>query len=343
MTTISRRRLLDIDYNHKNIKEQLDEYLMDWTYTDNLSGQIDDLQLKLEDVEGLWLSTWFPTKGSTLTARIERIFGYKENGALDKSRTIIGDFEIDEISGGDSTITIMASALPQQSSLKGEQKSRSWEKVRPKKVYEAIAKANSVTLHFDSTNNDILENVEQDNETDLEFIYRFAREQGYCLKITNKSIVILDEQDYENKAVKGTISYIPKEDDEIILVKRAFKTTLTNIYRSCTIKNHITKTKKTITATFTPPNPPAVGRKLVLKADVKTTAEAQKMARKKLREHNKNADTLTLTVVTDRHIDAGDTYQLVGFGRMSGKYIVTQVQLTPVSLILHVRRCLEGY
>lgn len=39
-------------------------------YTDVLTGQADDLQLTLEDRDGLWLEAWFPDKGAALTASI---------------------------------------------------------------------------------------------------------------------------------------------------------------------------------------------------------------------------------------------------------------------------------
>ena len=58
----ARRAYPKIIYNKVNISETLKPYLKNMEYTDVLTGQADDLQLTLEDRDGLWLEAWFPTK-----------------------------------------------------------------------------------------------------------------------------------------------------------------------------------------------------------------------------------------------------------------------------------------
>lgn len=327
---------LNVIYNHHSINNVLSKYLLSWSYTDNLSGEIDDLNIQLEDSEGLWLGDWFPAKGSLIQAKIE-----KENWDSNSYKQDIGKFEVDTISGKDSVVTIMAMATSENSSLRGEEKSKAWEKVNLKTVFTEIANKNKIKIVWQTTDNPTKDRIEQDNETDLAFLHRLCKDEGLCLKISNNSIVVLDEQDYENQEAKYSIRRKPKEDDDIRIIERSFTSTLNDIYKACKVT--YTREKKTISATFVPKNQPKTGRILSIKQEVATQSEAEKLARKKLREKNKNATTITLEVYSKVPLYAGITLNLVEFGKLNGKYIAYQVIQTDVSTTLHLRRCLEGY
>ena len=87
----ARRCLVMVSYNGKDISADLQQYLKSVSYTDNMSGEADDLQLTLEDKAGLWQSAWMPKKGATLDVSIRHI----NAGAEQVVR--FGLFEIDEI------------------------------------------------------------------------------------------------------------------------------------------------------------------------------------------------------------------------------------------------------
>jgi uncharacterized protein len=337
----ARRTYLDVTYNKKNVSAELGEHLTDWTFTDNLSGEIDDLQITLEDIEHKWLSDWFPTKGSLLHGDI-----IKKNWKEQPIKTKIGKFEVDEIdaSGDPSIVTLKALSVPESSSIRGEEKSKAWEKTTLKVVAGDIAKRNNLKLFYQTNENPKKDRYEQDSETDLAFLYRLCKDEGLCLKLSNHSIVILDEVDYEVKATVGTINRISKEDDEI---QRSgdwsARTTLSGTFKSCRVQYFDSKKKKTIKATFTPKKAPKVGRTLVVKEEVKSIGEAQRLAKKKLREANKKATTVQLTVTSEKHLDAGMTLNLKMFGKFDGKYIITQAIHSQNSIQLSLRKCLEGY
>lgn len=337
-TLMAKRTVLDLDYNHSNITAQLEQYLMDWTFTDNLSGEIDDLNIRLEDTDALWLEAWFPTKGSLLEPTIIRTY-WTDNPI----KTKLGKFEIDEISGSNSVITISALATSESNSLRGEEKCKAWEKATLKKVIGDVASANKLKLIWQTSDNPKKDRYEQENETDIKFIFRLCKDEGLCLKLSSNTIVVLDESDYEKQPTVETIRRKSKDTDVIKVKKYSFKSTLTDTYRACRVTNHDAKKKKTISATFTAPKAPKVGRTLVIKEDIKSVSEARRLAKKKLREKNKNATTLTLEVFSNMHIDAGMTFNLADFGKLNGKYIVTKVVYTQFSITLDVRRCLEGY
>lgn len=338
--TDSRRTYLDITYNKNKIKSELEEHLIDWTFIDNLSGQIDDLQVTLEDVDHKWLSDWFPSKGDLLDGYI-----YKRYWKSSIVKTKIGKFEVDEIeaSGPPSRVTIKALAVSETSSIRGQFKSKVWEKATLKLVAGDIAKKNKLKLYFQASVNPKKDRYEQESETDLSFLHRICNDEGLCLKLSNHSIVILDEADYERKPAITTINRKPYENDEIQVKQWSTRTTVTGTYKSCRVQYYDSKKKKTIRGSFTPPKSPKVGRTLIVKEQVKSIAEANRLAKMKLREANKEAVTVNLKVTSEKHLDAGDTVNLFGFGKFNGKYIITQVATSQFTVDLVLRKCLEGY
>lgn len=336
MSKLARRTILDISFNNKKVTEILNPHLVNWTYSDNLSGQIDDLNITLEDKGAVWLGSWFPTKGTIINADIIKKYWDNHDFRMD-----LGQFEVDTLEGNDSSINIMAMATSQNTSLRGQQRSKSWEKVKLKTVFSEIAKRHKMKLYWQTNDNPTKDRLEQVSQTDLSFIYDLCRDEGLCLKVTNNSIVVLDEQDYENNPAKYTIRRTPKATDDIKIINRSWQTTLTDVYKSCKVTH--TKNKKTISATFTPKNPPKTERVLEVKQEVSSRQEAMKLARKKLREKNKNATTMTLTVYSLVPLRAGMTFDLVDFGKLNGKYIAYKVTYSGKDTTMELRRCLEGY
>lgn len=338
--TNSRSTFLDLAYNNHNISDDLKPHLSDWKYTDNLSGEIDDLQITLEDVEHKWLNDWFPSKGSLLNGVI-----IKKNWNEAIKRIKIGKFEVDEIEAGGhpSTVTIKALAVPENNSIRGELKSKSWENATLKLVAGDIAKANNLKLHYKARENPKKDRYEQESETDLSCLYRLCKDEGLCLKLSNSSIVILDEAEYERNPSVATINRQSKEDDQIQVQNWRAKTTLSGTYKACRVQYQNSAKKKTIKATFTPPKAPKVGRTLVIKEQIKSVSEGQRLAKNKLREANKEATKVDLMVLSEKHLDAGMTVDLKGFGKFDGKYIITQVIHSQSLIPLSLRKCLEGY
>lgn len=124
----ARRISAIIKYNNKDISVDISKYLKSISYTDNLSGEADDLQITLEDRAGLWQSTWLPEKGALLDATLQQK-DWQTLSALPQSLRF-GLFEIDEIgsSGYPSTAQIKAVSVPDNNTLRGVERSRSWEK-----------------------------------------------------------------------------------------------------------------------------------------------------------------------------------------------------------------------
>lgn len=334
-----RRIRLDVQYNNISISSQISPFVTGWTYTDNLSGEVDDISIELSDKEKRWMNSWMPRKGATLKASA-LISNWNNSSTV---RRYLGIFEIDEIeiSGPPSIVIVRALSVPESSPLRLEKRNRSWEKTTLKKVASDIAKRNKLKLYFDSDENPDYDRVEQAGESDVRFLSRLCNDAGLALKISNKSIVIIDEAKYEQKSPTGIIDI----KDGTLKEYKAW-TSLFGTYRNAQVSYTPPKKKKPVKVTFTPPTAPKTGRTLIINEQAKTYSEAMRLAKKRLREENKDENKFYALFAGIKNYYAGQTVSVKGFGKFDGKYIVTKVTLTfgPMSKTeVDLRKCLEGY
>ncbi|WP_409176665.1 phage late control D family protein [Brevibacillus fortis] len=336
----ARRAKLQVIYDNHDITADLHPHLISWTHTDNLSGQADDLQITVEDKERKWSGPWMPEEGAVLRAKVIRE-NWEQDGKTDYLS--LGQFEIDgiEISFPPSAVTIKAISVPESSSLRGEPKNRAWEKTKLSVIAGDKAKKSGLKLFFDAEDVEY-DRIEQTEETDLVFLMRLCNDAGLCLKITDKQLVIFDEEKYESRPAIDTI----KRDAPSI---KSFRTRLTTqgAYRACRVEYQSPKKKKKVSYTYTPPSAPKTGRTLYVNQRVTSIGEAQRLARKKLREANKDTSVASVVMIANNVYVAGHTVNLKDFGqRIDGKYIITQItrsQGSGYEMAMELRRCLEGY
>ena len=202
----ARRCLVIIKYNDKDISADLQQYLKNVSYTDNMSGEADDLQLTLEDKAGLWQSSWMPEKGATLDVSV-KLINWQSIG---EQVVRFGLFEIDEItsSGMPSEVQIKAVSVPDNNNLRGAERTRSWEKAELKRIANDIATEAGLALYYDVKEyNPVIDRAEQTEQSDLSFLYKLCADHGLALKICDKQVVIFDEADYETFLSCG---YVPE-------------------------------------------------------------------------------------------------------------------------------------
>ena len=79
---------------------------------------------------------------------------------------------------------------------------------------------------------------------------------------------------------------------------------------------------------------------------MKTVSEAEKLAKKRLREKNKDEWTMSVDMPGDFRMLAATTVNVLGFGKFDGKYIITSAkhQISGgYTTSVEMRRCLNGY
>jgi Phage protein D len=338
---IARNTSLDITYEGKNITEDLRPHLKGWTYTDNLSGQSDDLQITLEDRDHLWMGAWYPDHGAKLKATMKRTNWTAEQTTKEHP---LGMFEIDEIENSypPSEVTIKALSVFQSTALKGETKNRSWEKTKLSVIANDVAGGAGMELYYDVENDPEYERKEQTEEEDLPFLQGLCNEAGLALKVSDAQIIIFDESKYEQEDPVATIDF-----KEFQIKKFRGRGTINDTYRSVRISHHSPKGRVNQEYAYTPPSPPPTGRVLVIRERFDSLAEAERKAKKALRDKNSKAWSVSLTILEDVPLAASQNITLKKFGKYDGKWIITQAthgqSNSGDETSLQLRRCLEGY
>lgn len=63
----SRKSWITVEYDGKNITEEISSTLLSFSYADKASDEADEIDLTLTDREGKWINEWYPkvrVKGS---------------------------------------------------------------------------------------------------------------------------------------------------------------------------------------------------------------------------------------------------------------------------------------
>lgn len=272
---MSGRRIgLDILYNNQDITADIDGFVSTVSFSDNLSGAADDISIALADRERKWMNAWIPKMGASIEASILISEGWDSDK---QAKRKLGYFEIDDlgIDGPPLKVDVKGISIPESSSLRGTKKTKAWENTNLKKIASDIATANGLRLYFSVQDNPSYDRVDQEWQSDVVFLTKICADNGFSVKVANKSITILDDNILESKQEIDTIS---RTDKSLKRFNGRFKQT--DIYKSCRVAYTDTKKKKTFTVVFTPKKPPATGRILEVNEEVTSEAAAMKLAKK---------------------------------------------------------------
>lgn len=339
---IARKTRVIVKFAGVDITASLEKHLLSLSYIDNEEDAADDLQLSLEDRKGKWVSDWLAqteAKGTKIEAKIIQEEGKK------KKVLPCGQFQIDNISigGPPDKVNIKAVSVPQGSKLASEEKTKAWEKIKLSVIAKEIAKANKMDFMFESKTDPQYDRREQSKKTDISFLRELCKDAGISLKVTDRKIVLFDASKYEKMPPIATL----KKGKADILSYR-FSTKLKDTgYSSCEVTYTDGKTKKTIKGSFK--RKQKSKNKKVLKINTKVTSkkEADELAKKKLREKNKDETNASLEVVGNPYFVAGTTIKIKGWGLYDGKYIIQSASHSVGSggytTSLSLRKVLEGY
>lgn len=358
---IGRRAWLIVTYNGKDISESLAQYVLSFSYTDNLTGQVDDISITLEDRTELWEADWMPERGATLDITI---CTYNWSDLYSEEQDLqLGKFEIDEleVSSAPNVVTIKAVAISisDDSTLRSTLRSHTWENISVQKAANDIAWQNGMKLQWYCDDNPNIDKLEQNDESDLDVLQKICDDAGFALKVTTDTIIIFDVEKFEKEDVyaeyyhPGTtilniVENQPKPVQTDALLNYSFKAKIRDVYKKCHVKYAKDKDKSVIESTFVAPDKKEKeGATLEVHQQVSSQAEAERLAKKKLRE--KNCEEFTGSFSSDGNMGlcAGETIEMLGFGNFSGKYIITQakhdISSSGFTSSVEIRKCLDGY
>lgn len=310
------RPVFTLVYGQRDITTDITPYVTSVTYSDNLSGQSDELEVALEDTDGRWVDAWYPGKGDVLTLHL----GYAGAPLL-----ACGAFEIDEIefSRPPSTVTIRALATGIKKPVRTHN-NRPFEGTTLKAIAQSIAKRNQLTL-TGCIREIPIDRITQYQERDLEFLARLAREYGYVFKVRGDRLVFSEMADIRDRAATLTLNAA-----ELSSIRLRDK--VKAIYESARGKHHDPKTKKLIAydlkdGQMVKAGPSAAsGDTLKLNARAGSKATAQVKTQAALDAANAEQTTGSVSTMGDTRLVAGITVEITECGRFSGRYLVNSAR-----------------
>lgn len=243
-----------------------------------------------------------------------------------------GEFELDsvDVSGPPGVVTIKATSLSYNRPIRQTKRSQAWEKYHLSGIAKEMASKNGMSCQYLSSTNPYYEREEQDKTSDIEFLSGLCHKAGLSLKCTNNTLVIFNQQDEEKKAAVRTFTH---GDGTYSKWKLNVGSADTN-YNYCRV-SYVTKTGKLIegyayASDYTEPEEDEEDTNQLLEvyAPCSSIGEAQELAQKYLRLHNKYARTCSFNIPGDPAMVAGVNVQLKNWGGFDGKYSITSAKHT---------------
>lgn len=320
---LARRTAVSVTFAGADITDDIKPYFLNLTYTDDADDLADDLKIEVQDRDAVWMEKW-------LTEAVEAAAG----GKLSISAVIIpenwerkgklktGAFELDSVdaSGPPSTVTISSTSLAFSSDLRQTKKSKAWKNYNLSGIAAEIAASGGMSCVYESGTNPFYDRVEQTKQSDIDFLRKLCQDAGISIKVTDGKLVLYDQAEYEAKAPVLTIEKGAKGGYTKYKLSSGSADTL---YARCRVRYVDPDTGRCIEGTAEDGSVSG-DQCLEIKAKVVSVGEAQTLAKKMLRLHNKLAKTATFTLPGNVELVAGVTVQLKGWGGWDGKYIVTR-------------------
>ena len=315
-----------------DVTRDLFPYLLSISYTDNLSGEADDLTVELMDKNRLFINEWMPTLSDTLSVSLTKDSGSGSVETLD-----LGTFEIDEIQAESppSTFKIKAVSVSTNSALRQRDECRSWENVKLSEIAQDIAAAAGVALFYKASDDPTISRAEQQEQSRLAFLEKLCKDNFLALKVSDGQLIIFDESELDRQEPTLTLE---RDKDVINFSARA---TIQEIYGKCVVSYHHGGKDEMFQGEF---ESGSSGKVLKVNKKCETQAEAERLAKNSLREKNKEGVKISLTTIGNFSLVAGNVVKLVGFGKLDWNYLVEKATHTlsdGYQTQVELRRCLE--
>ncbi|MCC2099023.1 MAG: late control protein D [Hyphomicrobiales bacterium] len=304
-------------YKGVDISGDLDPMTTSVSYTDNLHGKADEIDVTVQDRDGLWKGAWKPSPGDEMMLFIHDGMG----GVLP-----CGTFKLDEPdcsgSRGGDFMTIRGLARPIAKASK-TQKTKGYEKQKLKQIVQAVAGRNGLSVEGDIEDL-FFKRVTQRRERDLEFLTRLAEETGHYFAVRDAKKIVFTK--FKSVDSRGAALAVFHGDRQLINYNLKFKTDKTYSKGKAT---YLDQDKKK-TTTHEESEPKVKTGDTLRIAGERMESKAHAKARVKSAMHLKNRlhKTGSIETVGNVALIAGNTVQLTGFGQYDGKMVINSATHT---------------
>lgn len=309
----TRRAYIDLTWNGTNISSDIEGMVTSATYSDPASGEADSLDISIEDRSRQWTAAWMPAAGDKLTAKI-KLQDWEREG--DRRSLYCGFFILDDFSfsGWPVTGRISGVSVPADGDFRERQRSKTWENATIKEIASEIAGRASISLLWDVEGFEwTIKAIEQSQQNDCDFLMGLCKTYGLSMKVYAKKIVIFDREAY--KAKRSAMTLYPED-----IKTWSWKTVLTGTYTGGEYTYTDPMTEEEIVA--------SIGegpRVLKQTGKAESIADAERKITAAVNEANHGAVTLSVSIMGNARLYAGQCVTVKEMDKISGKYYIDKV------------------
>ncbi len=303
-------------YNGKNITADVSDKILGFTFTDNAAGEMDNIDLTLEDTNLQFMGAWFPGKGAKVKAYIDT-FNWNRDG--EKLSLYCGSFRIDEVecSFNPNTISMKGVSAPLGTGLKKTKRTKAWVGMKLKDIASQIAASNGLKFYWHSTMNMGAMRYDQRDESDLTFLKRALDVYAHHVKVSEETLVCYFEDDY--KLIVPSVAYTPQT-----IETGSFRDKTDGTYSKAKVRYNNPKTKKTESHEVSD-SANTSGQELNVNVRAENKADAENKAKAALKKKNKEGVTCNISCIGNPSLRAAYRLSLSGFGHFNGTYFTDKV------------------
>lgn len=309
---MARKPYFSLIYQGTDISSELDPQTTSITYTDHHHGEIDEIDVAVQDKDGRWKGAWKPEPGDTMTLTIFDGMG----GVLP-----CGTFEMDEPDaagdrGGD-TMTIRGLAAPISKSLRTA-KTRAFENQALRDIVSKVTGETGLTLEGDIENLRF-NRVTQRRERDLEFLKRLAEDTGHYFTVKGTRAIFTSFKSVDGRAAALTVSHAQLG---VYLSSYRLKEQTAETYSKAKVTAAHEDEKRMVEAEEEDSQVKTGDTLRIAGERVESEANAKALARSRLHFKNRKRRSGSISIVGDVRLVAGVVVGMEGFGKYSGSYLI---------------------
>ena len=310
-------------FNGHAVTKRLKNYLHSVQFTDVASGSSDSISVDLYDIDLVWLTDWYPTKGDHIDGGIV-FFDWERQG--DREPKSYGMFILDSIkfSGGPLKCSVGGLAIPEDQSFKTRERTQTWEEISISGIAGEIASRYGLSLMYNAPDFTI-KSLEQSNRSDSDFLYSLVKDYGLKMKVYNFAIVIFDAGAMESLPPVATIDRTDFDGDNW-----DYEDELEGTYTGAKIqyKTDAEESEEKEIVLEVGNCSGAHSRVLNINEKCDDLAEAEWKAKAKVNEANEKMTKITGTVYGFNLLYSSQCVKITGLGKANGKYYIDKATTT---------------
>jgi phage protein D len=296
--------ILQIEYEGLDATRLIGGSLLNLQISERFNERLSDARMTFEDRSGKWRDSWFPKSEDEIRIKIgnngrERDFG----------RYVVYDVQYSGDSEGERIEMSAASGSEKQY----ERRWRSYVNMNLKQIVDEVAARLGLKPLGQIEGGRAFER--QNGETDLSFLHRLAKRNGYVVKIETDKLVFYKYDKILESEVALTLT-----KNQVKTYR--FEDKAEGSYKKCVVKGFNPRTRQVIEATAGSGEPTLA----LIETGIETIADARLRASEAIKENNRKKTRCEMTTIGDISLISGLAIAMSGFGVFDGKYVIEETQ-----------------